>query len=272
MFAEGVAGRDDLDNSDAQGNTAQQFHLRLKETRDYQLPEGKYYLYRENYAQALEQHLSQLHREGHLSSTVVYFGTTADPFLSLHKKFDVTLSCLDLLEQYRPGFVVIQTRSPMVITALPMLKSLQDRSVVVVPIESHLESSIARYTPGQPRVAERLVAVDGLRKQGVKVDLSVSPVLPYGDFYRDAWDFAELLARRADYVTFGCLASPDAGSELQLKNKPIAQKLIADNNYKWLRPYSFRYVYYAMRVIAPEKLLLPARLVGGSNQLKLFAA
>ena len=249
-----------------------QFHLRFRDTRDYQMPDGKYFLYRKEVRAALEHQLSQLNQRGLLAATVVYFGTVTDPFAVFHKKFDVTTACLEILGQYRPSKLVIQTRSPMVIAALPTFKQLGDQSVAVIPVETHLERSVVRYTPGLPRISERLIAAQGLRRQGVAVNIAVSPVLPYGDSYRDAWDFAELINRHADYITFGCLADGSEANEKQLKNLPIAQRLAADQQFRWLRPHAYRHVYQALLSLAPDKLLLPVRAPIKPSQLALFAA
>jgi DNA repair photolyase len=250
-----------------------QFHLRLADTRDYQLPSGKYFLYKENFAEALEFQLNQLRKQNLLGSTVIFFGMTNDPFLSFHKKFDVTMKCLEILEQHQPGLLVIQTRSPMVISALPSLKSFGARLAVAMSIETPSENAIARYTPGLPRVSERLLAIDGLRQQGILVNAVVSPVLPYGDFYRDAWSFAEMLVNHSDFVTFGSLTSGQQSEELQLRTLPIAKRLEADQNYRWLRPHSYRYLFYAVESLASEKLTLPVKkILPKSSQLSLFAA
>ena len=160
----------------------------------------------------------------------------------------------------------------MVISALPTLNRLKGTAVVVMPIETHIERVIARYTPGQPRISERLVAAEGLRRQGIKVNIAASPILPYGEFYRDAWDFAEILERHADYVTFGCLASGSEADERTLKTLAVARKLAADKQYQWLRPHAYRYLYHALQVIAPEKLRLPVAVKHNAAQLDLFAA
>ena len=249
-----------------------QFHLRLKDTKDFRLPIGKYFLYRDSIKSALKKHLSALYKAGKLSNTLVYFGTTSDPFLSFQKKFEVTMACMELFEQFKPGKIVVQTRSPMVISALPMLKHLEDRSVVVIPVETMLEESVRRYSPGQPRISERFVAANGLRRQGIMVNLLVSPTLPYGDFYRDAWNFAELLDNHGDYVTFGSLAYGTASEERQLRQLALAKKLATDKKYHWLRPYSYRNVFRALSKIAPEKLMLPVDSPKTTSQLDLFAA
>lgn len=248
------------------------FALRFKDTREYQAPQGKYFLFRDDFVRRLEEKLITLKQKGLLSDSLVIFGTTSDPFLSFHKKFDVTTRCLELFERYVPGRLLVQTRSPMVISALPTLRRLRENCLVVVPIESHQERSIVRYTPGMPRIAERLVATEGMRRQGIPVTLSVSPILPYGDYYRDAWDFAELLDHYADYITLGCLASGSQADERALRMMPVARKLAADKEFQLLRPHAFKYLYHALKVLAPNKLKLPVEQKVGAAQLDLFAA
>lgn len=265
-------GEPGADKSENPRESAAGFNLRFRDTRDYQLPAGRYFLYKENYAEALESHLSQLKRAGDLESTVIYFGLASDPFLALHKKFDVTTKCVALLEKYRPAKVVFQTRSPLVISILPTLKNLGERAAVSLAVETISERAVQRYMPGMPRIGERLITADGLRKQGIKVHLQVSPILPYGDPKRDVWDFAEVLDRHADYVTFSCLASGKESDERALKNLPIAQKLTADGQHFYLRPHCYQYVYLALKALHPEKLLLPVKRPVKASQLSLFAA
>ena len=249
-----------------------QFHLRLRDMREFRLPVGKYYLYKDSIRASLKKHLSQLYKSGKLANTVVYFGTISDPFLSFQKKFEVTMACLELFEQFKPAKLVIQTRSPMVISALPMLKSLGDRAVVTVGVETISEEAVRRYSPGQPKISERFVAASGLRRQGIKVNLLVSPTLPYGDFYRDAWNFAELLDNYGDYITFGSLAYGTQSEERQLRELALAKRLASDKKYHWLRPYSYRNVFRALTVLSPEKLNLPVEPPKSTSQLDLFAA
>jgi len=249
-----------------------QFHLRLKDTREYMVPQGKYHLIREKIGETLERHLHQLREQEILQNAVLYFGMATDPFYAFPKKFEVTMKCVELLERYQPGMLVLQSRSPMILSALPMLKHFGSKGVAVIPIETPNERVIQQFTPGQASAADRISAADGLRKQGIKVNLQVSPVLPYGDFYRDAWPFAEFLAEHADYITLGCLATGSVADEPTLKNLPMARQLSAEKQYRWLRPHAYRYLFHALQTIAPEKLLLPVKPEIKQSQLSLFAA
>lgn len=249
-----------------------QFHLRLKDTRDYLVPQGRYSLIRERLGENLEKQLHQLKDQDILRNSVLYFGMATDPFYAFPKKFEVTMKCIELLERYQPAMLVLQSRSPMIVSALPILKHFNDRAVAVIPVESSNERVIQQYTPGQATIVDRLVAADGLRKQGIKVNLQVSPVLPYGDFYRDAWPFAELLAEHADYITLGCLATGAISDEPILKNLSISKHLNAEKMYRWLRPYAYRYLFHALQIVAPNKLLVPVKGEIKQSQLSLFAA
>ena len=249
-----------------------QFHLRSKDTREYLLPHGRYHLIKERMADTLELHLKQLKDQNILQEAVLYFGVTTDAFFGLPRKFEVTMKCLELLEKYQPGMLIVASRSPLILSALPILKYFGDRAAAVITIESPYDAVLQKFTPGQSTVMERLLAADGLRAQGITVNLQVSPILPYGDFYRDAWPFAELLAGHADYITLGCLATGSVQDEQALRMNPLAIRLSTDKQYRWLRPHAYKYLFHALQSVAPDKLLLPVKSEVVKSQLSLFAA
>ncbi|MDR2337112.1 MAG: hypothetical protein LBE20_00475 [Deltaproteobacteria bacterium] len=265
---------DDGAASHGLGFLANSFHLRLKETKDYQIPNGKFFVYKENALQELEHFLAYYHKRNILQKSVFYFGLTSDPFWSFELKHQLTMGCINLLEKYQPGFVVVQTRSALVLAALPFLKYLDNKAVVAINIETIQEKSVALYTPGQPKITARLLAADSLRTQGIKVNLVVSPILPYGDYLRDAWSFAEVLDNHSDYISFGSLANGIQSEEIQLRDLELAGKLTFHNQVKFLRPLAYANVYNALKEIAPAKLELPELDLtkANENQLNLFAA
>ena len=263
---------DDSDNEITCRPLFGNFHLKLKETKSYQIPNGKSFVYKENPLGNFEQFLIHYSKQNILQKSVFYFGLTSDPFWSFDKKIKLTMGCLELLEKYQAGFVVMQTRSPLVIAALPFIKYMADRVVVAINVETRLESVVAQYTPGQPKIASRLLAADSLRSLGVKVNLVAAPILPYGDYVRDAWGFAELLDRYADYVTLDSLTSGMYEEEVQLRDLALTKKLSYNDQIKFLRPLAHMPVYVAMKEVAPDKLVLPEVAMPQDRQLSLFAA
>jgi len=248
------------------------FSLRLKETRSHLVPEGRFYIYRENVKAELERLFHTMSKRPQWSNTVIYFGVFSDPFHGFHKKFNYTMACLDVIERHVPARVVVQSRSRMLLTALPMLKNLGRKAFAVVPFETCLEANIAKYTPKQPRLEERLVTSQGLRAQGIVTCLSADPVLPYGETRGDTWRFAELLTEYSDLVTLGSLYHGLKSEEASLRQCPLAVRLESDKEFETLRPNAHEELLAVIQKVAPGHLEIPSLRGEEAEQLKLFAA
>jgi DNA repair photolyase len=254
-------------------NGIEHFSLRLKETRGHLVPEGRFYIYRENVKAELERLFHSLSKRPQWSSTVLYFGVFSDPFHGFHKKFNHTMTCMDIIERHTPGRVVVQSRSKMLLTALPLLKNVGKKGFAVIPFETCLESSIAKYTPKQSRLEERLVTSEGLRAQNVTTCLSASPILPYGETKGDTWKFAEVLTRYSDLVTLDGLYHGLKSEESSLRQCPLFMRLESDRQFETLRPNAHEDLASVIRKVAPAHLEIPPmRDSGPIEQLKLFAA
>lgn len=249
------------------------FFLRTRDTRELPLPEGKFLIFRESYREDLERFFDNLKKKNILESLTVYFGVANDPFHGFHKKFAQVSTCLEMLEKYKPARVVIQSRSRMLLTCLPTLKFLGEDIFCVIPFETRLEKVIARYTPGQPRLEERLITAAGLQAQGIKIAFSVSPLLPYGETSGDTWKFAELLCRYSDLVLIQPLCNGTRENELTISKMPISHKLDADQQVHFLRPHADEQLRSVIQKLSANHLLVPPlQNTKKEAQLKLFAA
>lgn len=253
-------------------DTYDPFFLRSRDTREIGLPDGKFLIYRDNYKIELETLFSNLNRKGVLEKSVIFFGVNNDPFQAFHKKFAQTAACLDILERYKCARVVIQSRSRMLLTALPTLKALGDKVFCVIPFETRLEKVISRYMPGQPRLEERLITASGLRAQNIKTTFSVAPILPYGETSGDAWKFVDILTKYSDKVLLQSLCRGTRDHELLIMKMAIAQKLEADNQMAFLRPNAEEQVKEIIQKVSPEHLNVAGVETAKEAQLKLFAA
>lgn len=248
------------------------FSLRLKETRGHLVPEGRFYIYRENVKAELERLFHTMSKRPQWASTVLYLGVFSDPFHGFHKKFNYTMACIDIIERHVPARVVVQSRSRMLLTALPMLKNLGKKAFAVIPFETCLESSVAKYTPKQPRLEERLVTAQGLKAQGIVTCLSADPVLPYGETRGDTWKFAEILTKYSDIVSLGSLYHGLKSEEANLRQCPLFVKLESDRQFEALRPNAHQELLAVINKVAPKHLEIPALRGEEAEQLKLFAA
>jgi len=248
------------------------FFLRTRDTREIGLPDGKFLIYRENFKVELENLFSNLNKKNILGTSVIFFGVTSDPFNSFHQKFAQTAACLEILEKYKFARVVIQSRSKMLLSALPTLKVLEDRLICVIPFETRLEKAILRYTPGQPKLEERLITANGLKAQSIKVTFSASPILPYGETSGDAWKFAELLVKYSDKVLLQGLCTGTKENEDLIRKMSLASKLDADKQVLFLRPNAEEPVKKILEKLSPSHLVIEPIESKSTVQLKLFAA
>lgn len=248
------------------------YGLRLEEGGEVLKLRSRYSLHNKEPLFELERHLMLLSQQGVLGSSIIYLGTTTDPFHPFEGKFDASMKFLELFLRYTPGMLCVQTRSPLIVLALPVFKTLGKHVHVTIGVETPSESVVQRYTPGLPRVEERLRTAEALRRFGIPVSLQVSPVLPYGDWRNDAPAFAERLCEHADHLFVRGLSDGSPECERRLGTTTLAKKLAADRMFHWLRPDSATPLITAIEACAKEKLSAPVWRHLGSKQLAMFAA
>ena len=269
-FANGIAfGQHKLES----GADPRDFYsLRMRDDSEMMKLRSRYILHKNNPLHELELSLMRLSRQGVLHRAHIYFGVTTDPFHPFEDKFDASMKFLKLFERYTPGMLVIQTRSPLLVLALPVLRQLGSHVAVTMGIETPLEEMARLYTPGLPRISERFRTVEALRKLGVEVSLQVSPVIPYGDWRKDAASFARTLADNGDYVYVRSITDGSEGIERKLRSSDVARRLARDRLFHYLRHDSANPLISALEEIAPEKLRVPTRENLRSHQMEFFAA
>jgi hypothetical protein len=216
----------------------------------------------------LERHLERLSVRGELRRATVVFGVTTDPFHPFDEKFAISMRFLEMFERFVPGRLIIQTRSPLVVIGLPVLKKMKGSTFVTVGLETPLEEIRARYTPELPTVDERLKTVRALKRFGLKVGIQVAPILPYGDWRSDAGAFAETLSGAADFISIGSIAQLAGAAR---PSSPLARRLAAERQFFWLRHDSHKPLLDAVAQVAPEKLYHPAEVELEERQIRLFA-
>ncbi|MBX7143818.1 MAG: hypothetical protein K1X79_05155 [Oligoflexia bacterium] len=268
-FANGIAfGQHKLPAGD---DPRDYYSLRIEDDSELVRLRSRYALNKDNPFCELERHLMRLSNQGILSSSTIYFGMTTDPFLPFEGKFDASMKFLDLFKRYTPGLLVVQTRSPLVVIAMPILTKLGKHCCVTMGIETNLEESVRRYTPGLPRVEERLKTVAALRRFGVEVNIQVSPVLPYGEWKSDAGRFADVLAQHADGLYVRSITDGSERVERRLRLTGLAKRLAQDRKFHYLRPDTANPLISELEARVPEKLRIRERKHLQDRQVRMFA-
>jgi len=220
----------------------------------------------------LEAELKALADKGILRQTHIVLGSTTDPFYPFDSKFDGTMKFLSLFKKFTPGLLTVQTRSPLIVLAMPILTQLGRSAAVTIGIETPDEEVVRRYTPGLPRTEERLKAARALRSFGIEVTLQVAPVLPYGDWKKDAGGFAQMLVGAADKIHIQNIMELSAQSQTDVKYRMLSKALARDRKFHWLRRDSSDPLTKAIEALAPEKLIMSAPVHLEERQLNMFAA
>jgi DNA repair photolyase len=122
----------------------------------------------------------------------VWISGVCDPYQPLDAKYQLTRQCLEILAQNHWP-VVIQTRSPLVLRDLDILKEAQDFEVGLT-ITTADDEIRKLFEPEAPPVQERLGTLAELHRSGIKTYAMIAPMLPGAEALADA------LAGKVDYI------------------------------------------------------------------------
>lgn len=215
----------------------------------------------------LERRLSRLSSRGELRRSTVVLGNTVDPFHPFDEKFATSMKLLQLFERFVPGRLIIQTRSPLIVIGVPVLKRVRENTYIMMALETNQDDISKHYASEAPFPSERLKAIRTLRHFGMRVGIQVAPLLPYGDWRKDAHAFGEFLSTQGDFIHIKSL------SQLARGGRPsgyAAQQLARERKFHWLRTDAHVPLVRVLQEIAPQKLLHPMDLVFAEPQIGLF--
>ena len=122
----------------------------------------------------------------------VWVSGVCDPYQPLEAKYQLTRQCLEILA-HNSWPVIIQTRSPLVLRDIDIIKDARDFEVGF-SITTADDSIRKLFEPNAPSIEDRIQALDVLHKAGIRTYAMITPVLP------GAEGLAGLLKGKIDYV------------------------------------------------------------------------
>ena len=122
----------------------------------------------------------------------VWVSGVCDPYQPLEEEYKLTRQCLEILAQNNWP-VIIQTRSPLVLRDIDILKEMQDLEVGLT-VTTADEEIRKLFEPNAPSIKDRIKVLDELHKAGIKTYAMVAPMLPGAD------GLSELLKGKIDYL------------------------------------------------------------------------
>ncbi len=121
---------------------------------------------------------AQRHR---LVGQSVFLASACDPYQPLEARFRLTRACLEVLQACPKTQVLLHTRSPLVLQDLPLLRAMGDRLSVGISIPTDDDTVRQITEPWAPAIPSRWGVVERLAAAGIRVGISVAPLLPMVD-------------------------------------------------------------------------------------------
>lgn len=121
---------------------------------------------------------AQRHR---MAGHTVFLASATDPYQPLEARFRLTRACLEVLLACPATQVLLHTRSPLVLQDLALLQAFGPRLSVGLSIPTDDDTVRQVTEPSAPPIPSRWAAVERLAAAGIRVGVSVAPLLPMVD-------------------------------------------------------------------------------------------
>jgi len=122
----------------------------------------------------------------------VWVSGVCDPYQPVEKKYELTKKCLEILQRNNWP-VTIQTKSPLVLRDLELLKKFQ-KIEVGFTITTGDEEIRKIFEPRTAPINERIETLDKLHQEGIKTYAMIAPLLPKAE------SLVTKLKGKVDYV------------------------------------------------------------------------
>ena len=214
------------------------------------LPWGAWVIAKTNLPELLARELAALDRSGKLATATVFMSSATDPYQGLERLLELTRKALEAFVRRPPRRVLVQTRCPMIERDIDLLRSLGDRVIASITIETDDDSIRRAITPTSPSIARRLMTVRRLREAGIFVQIAISPMLP-----NDPARFAAIV-EAADRVVVDTYFDGDGSHGRRTRSLGIEQMYERLGYARWFRPGVEKELLEALRArLGPHRVL-----------------
>ncbi|MBX3066186.1 MAG: radical SAM protein [Anaerolineae bacterium] len=172
----------------------------------------------------------------------IFMASTTDPYQPLEAKYHITQQCLDVFAEYSDlDLLVIQTRSPLVMTDFERIKQLP-YSWLSITIETNDTRFIHRLGGG-PLPKKRFEIIQQARLAGIRTQIVVSPCLPYTPSF-----LRQLVDSGASRIVIDDFVSGDGTGG----KRTSASRFVSLANYDWRDSSSARSLYFSLKALGIE--------------------
>jgi DNA repair photolyase len=184
-----------------------------------------------NAPELLEKELAAARRKGNFGKLRIFMSTATDPYQGLESRLKITRRLLEVFAASGDfGFLVVQTRSPLIERDIDLLQQLGSSVAVSFTIETNRDEVRRQITPASPSIERRLKTLETLTGAGLRTQAAISPILPC-----DAEIFADLIAARATRAVVDTLIDGDGAGGRRSAELGMPELLRSLGYGDWLR-------------------------------------
>jgi DNA repair photolyase len=217
-------------------------------------PWGTWVIAKTNLKERLLVELSAMRKSGRLENATVFMSSATDPYQGIERKLCISRGALEAFLEFPIRRVLLQTRSPMVERDIDLLKQLGNRAMVSISIETDDDAVRRAITPTSPSIERRLGTARTMRREGIPVQIAISPMLP-----NNPERFAALADKAADRVIVDSYFAGDGSGGRRSRALGIGE-LYARLGYEgWFRPGAEDELFATMRARLGEERVLFSR-------------
>ena len=215
---------------------------------------GSWVIAKINLKERLRSELAAMRKSGRLETATVFMSSATDPYQGIERRLRITRGALEAFMEFPIRRVLVQTRSPMVERDLDLLRQLGNRVMVSLTLETDDDDVRRAITPTSPSVERRLKTARMIRREGIPVQLAISPMLP-----NDAQRFAALADDAADRVIVDSYFAGDGSSGRRSRALGIGELYDRLGYEGWFHPGAEEPLLVAMRARLGEDRVLYSR-------------
>lgn len=161
----------------------------------------------------------------------IFFSSATDPYQYIELKYRLSRECLKELLRYRPAKLTMHTRSHLILQDIDLLVQFGAAIRVGVSITTDNEAVQREFEPSAPSIQRRLHLLSELKRAGIRVHASLSPLLP-----SDPERLVSLLKPHVDSIWIDSMRHPDINNRKDLleKHSEFFEPVRYHNLQQWL--------------------------------------
>lgn len=191
----------------------------------------------------------QLERAKKKGPVTIFMSSSTDPYQPIEYKERITRSILEAMVDQPPDFLLLQTRSPLVVRDIDLLSQLGKSVRVSMTVETDREDIRKHFTPSAPPIPARLKALKQLNEANIPAQAAIAPMLPSSE------QFAALLRPLVRRVCIDDYFMGDGSGGKRTKNLKIQALYKELGLEEWYQPGAYKMVYERMKAIFAENEL-----------------